>query len=218
MSINIATTLLATALWQTLYMVIISGTIGCLIGIPLGMVLFTTRKGGIIEHQNINRVLGAITNAIRSIPFIILLVAIVPFTRFIIGTSIGTNAAIVPLTIGTIPFIGRIVENALEEVPYGLIEAAQSMGATPVQIMWNFLLPEALPTIINGLTVTTVLLVSYSAMAGAVGGGGLGDLGIRYGYQRFEPSIMIATVIILIILVQLLQWLGNFISRKFNKR
>ena len=131
---------------------------------------------------------------------------------------IGTNAAIVPLVIGTIPFIGRIVENALEEVPYGLIKAAQAMGATPTQIMWKFLLPEALPTIINGLTVTSILLVSYSAMAGAVGGGGLGDLGIRYGYQRFNISIMIATVVILIVLVQLLQWLGDFAAKKFNKR
>jgi len=218
MSISIATTLLSAALWQTLYMVLISGVIGCVLGIPLGMILFTTRKGGIIEHRHINTVLSTITNIVRSIPFIILLVAIIPFTRLIVGTSIGTNAAIVPLTIGTIPFIGRIVENALEEVPYGLIEAALSMGATPMQIMWNFLLPEALPTIINGLTVTSVLLVSYSAMAGAVGGGGLGDLGIRYGYQRFDISIMIATVVVLIVLVQLLQWLGDFVSRKLNKR
>ena len=218
MSINVALSLLNAALWETFYMVIVSGVISTLLGIPLGMILFTTRKGGILQHPRLNGILGAITNAVRSIPFIILLVAIIPFTRFIVGTSIGTNAAIVPLVIGCIPFIGRIVENALEEVPNGLIEAAQSMGATPLQIMVKFLLPEALPTIINGLTVTSVLLVSYSAMAGAVGGGGLGDLGIRYGYQRFDLSIMIATVVVLIVLVQLLQWLGDFTSRKFNKR
>ena len=218
MSVDIAFNLLVSALWETFYMVLISGIVGSLFGIPLGLLLFTTRKNGILQHPRLNIIVSAITNAIRSIPFIILLVAIVPFTRFIVGTSIGTNAAIVPLVIGTIPFIGRIVENALEEVPHGLIEAAQAMGATPVQIMWKFLLPEALPTIINGLTVTSILLVSYSAMAGAVGGGGLGDLGIRYGYQRFDISIMIATVVILIILVQLLQWLGNFTARKFNKR
>ncbi len=218
MSINIAFHLLITALWQTCYMVLISGIIGSLLGIPLGLLLFTTRKNGILQLPRLNAIIGAITNAVRSIPFIILLVAIVPFTRFIVGTSIGTNAAIVPLVIGTIPFIGRIVENALEEIPHGLIEAAKAMGATPIQIMWKFLLPEALPTIINGLTVTSILLVSYSAMAGAVGGGGLGDLGIRYGYQRFDTSIMVATVIVLIVLVQLLQWLGDFAAKKFNKR
>lgn len=218
MSISIAFHLLITALWQTCYMVLISGIIGSLLGIPLGLLLFTTRKNGILQLPRLNAIVGAITNAVRSIPFIILLVAIVPFTRFIVGTSIGTNAAIVPLVIGTIPFIGRIVENALEEIPHGLIEAAQAMGATPIQIMWKFLLPEALPTIINGLTVTSILLVSYSAMAGAVGGGGLGDLGIRYGYQRFDTSIMVATVIVLIVLVQLLQWLGDFAAKKFNKR
>lgn len=218
MSISITLELLGVALWQTLYMTIISGVIGGLLGIPLGTVLFTTRKGGIIEQRNLNFVLGAVTNAVRSTPFIILLVAIVPFTRFVVGTSIGTNAAVVPLAIATIAFVGRIVENALEEVPYALTEAALSMGAAPRQIIWHFLLPEAIPTIINGLTVTSVLLVSYSAMAGAVGGGGLGDLGIRYGYQRFDTTIMIATVVILIVLVQLLQWCGNFAAKKFNKR
>ncbi len=218
MSISTTLELLGVALWQTLYMTIVSIVIGSFFGISLGMVLFTTRKGGVIEHRSLNFTLGAIINAVRSTPFIILLVAIVPFTRFVVGTSIGTNAAIVPLTIATIAFVTRIVENALEEVPYALTEAALSMGASPWQIMWHFLLPEALSTIINGLTVTSVLLVSYSAMAGAVGGGGLGDLGIRYGYQRFNATIMIATVVILILLVQLLQWCGNVAAKKFNKR
>lgn len=218
MSANIMLQLLSIALWQTLYMVIVSLLVSSLFGIPLGLLLFATRKNGIIARPVLNRFLGAITNAVRSVPFIILLVAIVPFTRFVVGTSIGTNAAIVPLIIAAIPFIGRIVENALEEVPTGLREAAEAMGASPLQIMIRFLLPEALPGIINGLTVTVIALVSYSAMAGAVGGGGLGDLGVRYGYQRFDVSVMLATVIVLIVLVQLLQWLGDFAACKFNKR
>lgn len=218
MSANIMLDLLSAALWQTLYMVVASLVLASLFGIPLGMLLFATRKNGITQRPFVNWIVGGIANAVRSVPFIILLVAIVPFTRLIVGTSIGTNAAIVPLIIAAIPFIGRIVENALEEVPAGLVEAAESMGATPVQIMTRFLLPEALPGIINGLTVTVVALVSYSAMAGAVGGGGLGDLGIRYGYQRFDVAVMVATVVVLIVLVQLLQWLGDYAARKFNKR
>ncbi len=199
-------------------MVLISGFFATLFGVPLGMILFTSRKGGILENKTLNGILGAITNAFRSVPFIILLVAIVPLTRLIVGTSIGTNAAIVPLVIGAIPFVGRIVENALAEVPQGLIEAAESMGASPLQIMWKFLLPEALSGIINGLTVTAVALVSYSAMAGAVGGGGLGDLGIRYGYQRFDVTMMMATIVVLIVLVQLIQWMGDYASNKLNKK
>jgi len=218
MSISIMLSLLFTALWETIYMVLISGFFATLLGIPLGMILFTSRQGGILENKTLNSILGAITNAFRSVPFIILLVAIVPLTRLIVGTSIGTNAAIVPLVIGAIPFVGRIVENALSEVPQGLIEAAESMGASPLQIMWKFLLPEALSGIINGLTVTAVALVSYSAMAGAVGGGGLGDLGIRYGYQRFDVSMMIATIVVLIVLVQLIQWMGDYASNKLNKK
>jgi D-methionine transport system permease protein len=218
MSISITLSLLFTALWETMYMVLISGFFATLFGVPLGMILFTSRKGGILENKTLNGILGAITNAFRSVPFIILLVAIVPLTRLIVGTSIGTNAAIVPLVIGAIPFVGRIVENALAEVPQGLIEAAESMGASPLQIMWKFLLPEALSGIINGLTVTAVALVSYSAMAGAVGGGGLGDLGIRYGYQRFDVTMMMATIVVLIVLVQLIQWMGDYASNKLNKK
>jgi len=218
MSVDMMVSLLSTALYETLYMVFFSGLIGMSLGAVLGVVLFCTKRGGIVTCYPMYIVLTAITNAARSIPFIILLVAIIPVTRFIVGTSIGTASAIVPLALGTIPFVGRIVENALAEISSGLIEAAWSMGATPVQIVWRFLLPEALPAIINGLTVTVVLLVSYSAMAGAVGGGGLGDLGIRYGYQRFNFTMMAATVVILIILVQCLQWVGDRISRQFNKR
>ena len=218
MSINIFFSLLMGALWETFYMVIVATTVASLLGVPLGFILFTTNKGGILEHKLINKILGSISNAVRSIPFIILLVAIIPFTRFVVGTSIGTNAAIVPLVIGAIPFIARIVENSLSELPPGLTEAAKSMGASPLQITLNFYLVEALPSIINGLTVTVVALVGYSAMAGAVGGGGLGDLGIRYGYQRFDISMMVATVIVLIALVQLLQSLGDRLAKHFNKK
>ena len=217
MSISVTLNLLMVALAQTTYMTVVSGLIATLFGVPLGMILYSSRQGGILEQGVLNGILGAATNALRSVPFIILLVAIVPFTRLIVGTSIGTNAAMVPLVIGAIPFIGRIVESSLNAIPKGLIDAAQSMGATPLQIMWKFLLPEAIPSIINGLTVTTIALVSYSAMAGAVGGGGLGDLAIRYGYQRFDGTMMLATVIVLIILVQLLQWLGDFVTRKLDK-
>jgi len=217
MSISVTFNLLTIAFMQTLYMTVVSGLIATLFGIPLGMVLYASRRGGILEQRLLNAILGAATNALRSVPFIILLVAIIPFTRLIVGTSIGTNAAMVPLVIGAIPFIGRIVENSLGSIPIGLTEAARSMGASPWQIMWKFLFPEALPSIINGLTVTTIALVSYSAMAGAVGGGGLGDLAIRYGYQRFDGTMMLATVIVLIILVQLLQWLGDLAIRVLDK-
>jgi len=207
---------LFNAIWETIYMVVVSGGLSTLLGLPLGVVLITTRPDGIIEHKVLNYALSAFSNALRSIPFIILLVALIPLTRLIVGTSIGTTAAIVPLTIGAIPFVARIVENALEEVPKGLIEAGSAMGASPYQIIKNILIPEALPTIINGITVTLVALVGYSAMAGAVGGGGLGDLAIRYGYQRFEVNVMIATIVILIIMVQMLQSTGDYFARKLS--
>lgn len=162
--------------------------------------------------------MGAVVNMTRSTPFIILVVAIIPFTRLIAGTSIGTNAAIVPLTVAAAPFIARVVENAVREVDRGLVEAAQAMGATPFQIIRKVLLPEALPGIVAGLTLSAVSLVGYSAMVGAVGGGGLGDLGIRYGYQRFLPEVMLAVVIVLIVLVQIVQSTGDLIARRVNKR
>ena len=207
---------LLKATWQTTYMVFVSGALASALGIPLGFILFCTRKDNILEHKTVNVILSAFSNAVRSIPFIILLIAIIPLTRLIVGTSIGTTAAIVPLTIGAIPFVARIVENALEEVPYGLIEMGLSIGATPLQIIRKVLLPEVLPSIINGLTVTVIALVAYSAMAGAVGGGGLGDLAIRYGYQRFELNIMIITIVVLILMVQLIQSVGDRIAQRFN--
>lgn len=210
--------LLSKALGETVYMVVVSMIVATIIGVPLGVLLHTTSKGQILESPAVNRVVGAIVNAVRSIPFIILLVAIIPFTRLLVGTAIGTTAAMVPLVIAAIPFIGRQVETILKEVPFGLVEAAQSMGATPAQIIWKVLLPESMSSIVAQLTTVIISLVGESAMAGAVGGGGLGDLAIRYGYQRFRPEIMLATVIILIVLVQLVQFVGNTLAKRLDKR
>lgn len=210
--------LLSKALGETVYMVVVSMIVATIIGVPLGVLLHTTSKGQILESPTVNRVVGAVVNAVRSIPFIILLVAIIPFTRLLVGTAIGTTAAMVPLVIAAIPFIGRQVETSLKEVPFGLVEAAQSMGATPAQIIWKVLLPESMSSIVAQLTTVIISLVGESAMAGAVGGGGLGDLAIRYGYQRFRPEIMLATVIILIVLVQLVQFIGNTLAKRLDKR
>ena len=177
-----------------------------------------TAEGEILDAPLLNRVVGAVVNAVRSVPFIILMVAIIPLTRLIVGSAIGTTAAMVPLVIASIPFIGRQVETTLREVPHGLIEAALSMGATPMQIIMHVLLPESMPGIVSQLTTVVIALVGESAMAGAIGGGGLGDLAIRYGYQRFRPDIMIATVIILIVLVQLVQLAGNHLAARLNKK
>lgn len=203
---------------QTIYMVVISGLIATVIGLPLGVFLATSKRGELLSAPVVNAVLGLIVNAMRSVPFIILVVAIIPLTRLIAGTSIGTTAAIVPLTLAAAPFIARIVETSIREVDGGLIEAARAMGAAPGQIISKVLLPEALPGIVLGLTLAIVSLIGYSAMVGAVGGEGLGDLGIRYGYQRFMPEVMLAVVIILIILVQAVQSLGEFIARRLDHR
>lgn len=206
------------SLWETIVMVGISGAIGALAGIPLGIVLYLTDKQGVLPMIPLNRLTAVVVNAVRSTPFIILLVAIIPFTRLIVGTSIGTAAAIVPMTIAAAPFIARIVEASLREVDRGLIEAVSSMGATTWQIVYKVLLPEALPGIIAGLTITLISLVGFSAMAGAVGGGGLGDLGIRYGYQRFLPGVMLAVVLVLIAVVQLIQTAGDILVRRLNHK
>ena len=210
--------LLTKALGETVYMVAVSMIIATALGVPLGVLLQTTKKGGILEAPALNKAVGGVVDAVRAIPCIILMVAIIPFTRLIVGSAIGTTAAMVPLVIAAIPFIGRQVETSLTEVPYGLVEAALSMGATPVQIIRRVLLPEAMPSIIQQLTTVVISLVGESAMAGAIGGGGLGDLAIRYGYQRFRPDVMIATVIILIVLVQLVQFLGNLLAKRLNKK
>ncbi|MDO5704010.1 MAG: methionine ABC transporter permease [Paracoccus sp. (in: a-proteobacteria)] len=210
--------LLMTATWQTVYMVAVSAVLGTALGLPLGVFLATSQQGELLSAPWVNKVLGLVVNATRSVPFIILVVAIIPFTRALVGTSIGTNAAIVPLTLAAAPFIARLIENAIREVDSGLIEAARAMGATPFQIITKVLLREALPGITLGLTLAVVSLIGYSAMVGAVGGEGLGDLGIRYGYQRFMPDVMLAVVVILIVMVQLVQSAGEWIAARVDKR
>ena len=210
--------LFQTSLIETLWMVGVSAALGTLLGLPIGVLLVVTDRQGLLEHLPFNRVLGVIANAVRSTPFIILLVAVIPFTRWVVGTSIGTAAAIVPLTIAAIPFIARLVETALREVDRGLIEALLAMGATPWQVIRTALIPEAMPGIVAGLTITLVSLIGHSAMAGAVGGGGLGDLGIRYGYQRFLPDVMALVVVVLIVLVQIVQSAGDRLVRRLSHR
>lgn len=201
---------------ETIYMVFVSGTISVVIGLPLGIILLTTRRGGILENFFCQRGLSLIVNVIRAIPFIILLIALIPLTRLLVGTSIGTQAAIVPLTIGAIPFVARIVENVLSEVSPGLIEAGQAMGASAWQIIYKILIPEARAGIAQGVTVTWISLVGYSAMAGAVGGGGLGSLAINYGYQRFNFPILLVTIMVLIVLVYIIQHVGDWLARRFT--
>ena len=196
----------------------VSAAIAALIGIPLGILLVVTEKGGILSCPVLNKPLAFAVNMVRSVPFIILMVAIIPITRAIAGTSIGTTAAIVPLTIAAIPYTARMVETSIREIPGGLIEAAESMGATPFQIIWKVYIPEALPSLIETMTVVIVTLIGSSAMAGTIGGGGLGDLAIRYGYQRFQADVMIATIVVLIVIVQAIQFIGNTLSRKADKR
>ena len=203
---------------DTLWMVAVAASLATLMGLPLGVFLATSARGELFAAPWVNRALGFVVNATRSTPFIILVVAIIPFTRLVVGTSIGTKAAIVPLTIAATPFIARLVETAIREVDGGLVEAARAMGATPLQIVRKVLIPEALPAIILSLTLAVVSLLGFSAMVGAVGGGGLGDLGIRYGYQRFMPDVMAVVVVVLIVLVQLVQSTGDGLSRRLNKR
>ena len=210
--------LFASSLWETLLMVAISGAVGALLGTPLGVYLHLSSRGAVLENRPLNHIVGTSVNALRSTPFIILLVAIIPFTRFITGSSIGTAAAVVPLTVAAAPFVARLIETALREVDHGLVEAALAMGASTRQIVFKVLLPEALPGIVAALTITLVSLTGYSAMAGAIGGGGLGDLGIRYGYQRFLPEVMLAVVLVLILFVQALQSAGDALVRCISHR
>ena len=210
--------LLAEAMRETLTMVALSAALGTMLGMPLGVFLATSRRGELLAAPALNVVLGLLVNATRSIPFIILVIAIIPFTRLVAGTSIGTAAAPVPRTVAAAPYIARLVEAAVREVDPGLVEAARAFGASPAQIVRTVLIPEALPGIVLGLTLAAVSLVGYSAMAGAVGGGGLGDLGIRYGYQRFRPEMMLAVVVVLILLVQAVQTAGEWLARRVNRR
>ncbi len=201
---------------ETLLMVGVATAITVPLGTLLGVLLLISDRGQVLESRTLHRVLGAVVNVGRSIPFIILLVLVIPVTRAVVGTTIGTPAAIVPLTIATVPFFARVVETALREVPAGLVEAATSAGATSRQVVAKVLLPEALPGLVSGLTITVIGIVGYSAMAGAVGGGGLGDVAIRYGYQRFETDTTIFTVVVLVALVQLVQLLGDAVARRFT--
>lgn len=202
---------LMIATGETIYMVLISTLFAILLGLPLGTLLYTSRE--IKPNRTLNRAIAGLINISRSIPFIILLVALIPFTRLVVGTSIGIYAAMVPLTLGATPFFARLVDNVYQSLPKGLIEAGYSMGASTWQTIRHILLPEAMPSLIHAVTVTAITLVNYSAMAGTVGGGGLGDLAIRYGYQRFNVSVMLATVLILVVLVQLLQMAGDRLAR-----
>ena len=203
---------------ETLYMTLSATFIAAIFGTLLGLILYATRRGRFLANPYVYYPLGIIVNIGRSIPYIILALWIVPFTRFIVGVSIGNTAAIVPLTLSAVPFIARMVENMLNEVPGGLIEAAQAMGASPTQIMRKVLLPEALPGIINALTITLIALIGYSAIAGALGAGGLGKVAYAYGYQRYRPDIMLYTVCIIVVLVQNIQWLGDALARRFDHR
>ncbi|MCR0983168.1 methionine ABC transporter permease [Roseomonas populi] len=212
------TDLMIEAAWETLLMTFGSVIIAVIVGLPLALLLYATGPGGLSPNGWANRPIGLLINAVRSTPFIILMVAIVPFTRLVAGTSIGTTAAMVPLALAAIAFIARLFENALREVDRGVIEAARAMGATRTQILTRVLVPEAMPGLIAAVTVTLVSLVGYSAMAGAIGGGGLGDLGIRFGYQRFMPEVMATVVVILILFVQGLQSLGDWLVRRYSRR
>ncbi|WP_413737258.1 methionine ABC transporter permease MetI [Sodalis sp. RH21] len=206
-------TLFAKGIWETLMMTFVSGFLGFVLGLPIGVLLYISRPGQIAQNRKTYRITSSLVNIFRSIPFIILLVWMIPFTRMIVGTSIGLQAAIVPLTVGATPFIARMVENALLEIPAGLIEASRAMGATPLQIIRKVLLPEALPGLVNAATITLITLVGYSAMGGAVGAGGLGQIGIQYGYIGYNATIMNIVLALLVILVFLIQIGGDKIVK-----
>lgn len=217
-NIDLALRLLPLQIWNTVYMVFVSAFFGVLAGLPLGVVLAVTDKGHIKENLKLYKVLEAIVNIGRSFPFAILIVALIPVTQIIVGTSLGTTASIVPLAIAAAPFVARLVETALKEVDRNVIEAAVMMGSNPYQIVTKVLIPESLPSILQGITLTIVNLIGYSAMAGLVGGGGLGQVAIQYGYNRFNTFIMIVTVILLILLVQGVQWIGGGIVKSIERK
>lgn len=210
--------LLLNATCETAYMVLLAAVFTVALGLPVGVLLFLTRKNGILPNRTLATVLNTVVNVGRALPFVVLLIALIPFTRLLVGTTLGSTAAIVPITLGAFPFFARIVENALDEVDRGRIEAVVSMGGTLWHIVSRVLLPEALPALIAGITLTIVMLIGFSAMAGVVGGGGLGDLAIRYGYQRFDNQIMAATIVVLLVMVQLIQKIGDRIVRSLAYR
>jgi D-methionine transport system permease protein len=210
--------LLLNATGETLYMVLLAGLFTLLIGLPLGVLLFISRAGGLSPLPRLNRALGAVINLGRSLPFVVMLIALIPLTRLIVGTTLGSTAAVVPITIGAFPFFARIVEAALDEVDKGRIEAIVAMGGDIRHVIFKVLLPEALPALVAGVTLTLVMLIGFSSMAGVIGGGGLGDLAIRYGYQRFNNQIMVVTVVVLVVLVQGVQSLGDRCVRSLAHR
>lgn len=210
--------LLLKGTWETIVMAFTSAFFGFLLGLPVGVLLFLTRRGEVLESRSVNRSLSVLVNTFRSIPFIILIVWMIPFTRALVGTSIGVSAALVPLSIGAAPFIARLVENSLIDVPGGLIEAARAMGATPFQIVYKVLLPEALPSLVNSASITLITLVGYSAMGGAVGAGGLGQIGYQYGYIGYDVVIMNIVLVLLVLLVFLIQFAGDTLAKRVNHR
>ncbi|MGI6537055.1 MAG: methionine ABC transporter permease [Caldicoprobacterales bacterium] len=210
--------MLGRGLFESIYMTLVSTALAYLFGLPLGIALVVTDNTGILPKKNFNRVLGLIINLLRSVPFLILLIAVLPVTRAIVGTTIGSNATVVPLVIAAAPFIARLVESSLKEVDKGVIEAARSMGASTMQVITKVLLPEARPSLLIGSAIALTTILSYSAMAGFVGGGGLGDIAIRYGYYRYETDIMLVTVALLVVLVQVLQEAGMKLARMSDKR
>lgn len=209
--------ILIPALWETLFMVLVSTTLAVIIGFWPAILMIITDKNGLRPNEKVYKILDVIVNVLRSFPFIVLMVILIPFTRLIVGKSIGTVAAIVPLTIGSAPFVTRLIESALKEVDNGVVEAAKSFGASTSQIIFKVMLPEALPTIVSGITLTVISVVGLSAMAGAIGGGGLGFVAISYGYQMFREDVLFATVVVLIVLVQVLQSIGMLVYKKVNK-
>lgn len=208
----------AQSLWETLYMVIVSTAVSYLIGLPLGLLLVVTGKDGIRPMPALNAALGVIVNILRSIPFLILAVMITPMTRLIVGRAIGTTAMIVPLTVAAAPYVARMVESSIKEVPFGVIEAAQSMGASPWHIVWKVLVPEAKPSLMVGGAISIVTILGYSAMAGFIGGGGLGTIAVNYGYNRYQFDIMLVAVIIIVVVVQIVQTCGMWLARRLDKR
>lgn len=210
--------LMAQATLETLYMVALAGVFTLLFGLPLGVLLLISRRNGILPLPRLNALVGTLVNIGRSLPFVVLLIALIPFTRLVVGTTLGSSAAVVPITLGAVPFFARIVESALDEVAKGRIEAILSMGGSGWHVISKVLLPEALPALLAGVTLTLVMLIGFSSMAGVIGGGGLGDLAIRYGYQRFNQPVMIGTVVVLVLLVQIVQMTGDRLVRRLAHR
>lgn len=211
--------LLVVALNETIYMVVLSTLAALALGLPLGVALVVTSKEHVLaEFPNLHNILGSVVNIFRSFPFIILIVVLLPLSRFLIGTTLGSTAAVVPLAIGSAPFIARIIENSLKEVEKGKIEAALAIGAKPVTIIWKVLIPEALPSLVRGITLAIITITGFTATAGAIGAGGLGSLAIRFGYMRYRDDVLIATVVVLVALVQLIQWTGNFIAHRLESK